>query len=158
MFQFQNFQTEAHTHHRANNFQCSSCEPGWGAIQRCTRNHDTLCSKCKPGTYNPRSGTRACWICSRCGPGLYIVHPCTDINDTVCDSCRRPAPQNSDYKKKCADQISIFLAPEDALATDEESSLVNEDGIQNQEQEMILREDAEAQIIKDNTRHSKLAK
>lgn len=157
--------TESHSRHHhykikePENYECTLCEAGWGVQKRCTKNHDTYCTKCKEGTYNAHRNIRPCWICSRCGPGLYVAHKCTDIRDTICDSCyRRPAPGNIDYELKCSNQTNIFLAPEDALATNEQSYIVNKDRttVNDYQLENILKEDAEAQIIRDNTRHMKI--
>ena len=92
-----------------------------------------------------------CWICSRCGPGLYEAHPCvTGKTDTVCDSCHRIAHENPDYQRKCKKHTNLFLAPEDAINTGEESALVNDAEqaeINEPDRENILEEDAEAQLL-----------
>ncbi|XP_053995380.1 tumor necrosis factor receptor superfamily member 4-like [Hylaeus anthracinus] len=135
--------------HQKDGTHCSRCGPGWGVVNRCIRGRDTECGKCSAGTYSPHHSTHPCWICSRCGPGLYEAHPCTSKTDTVCDSCHRPAPDNPDYHRKCNGRTNLFLAPEDAQGTGEESALVNEPDGQEQlfDGEEILEEDAEAAIV-----------
>ncbi|XP_066598076.1 uncharacterized protein [Prorops nasuta] len=141
-----------HIRHHRGGSHCSRCSPGSGAVVPCTRGRDTRCSECSPGTYSPHHSTQPCWICSRCGPGLYEAHPCTTLTDTVCDSCHRHAPENPDYRSKCHGRGSFFLAPEDALNTGEESSLVNEypensrDLRKKEEEDEILRQDAQAEM------------
>ncbi|KAK9309920.1 hypothetical protein QLX08_000559 [Tetragonisca angustula] len=135
--------------HQKGGSHCSRCGPGWGVVNRCIRGRDTECGKCVPGTYSPHHSTQPCWICSRCGPGLYEAHPCTSKTDTICDSCHRPAPDNLDYQRKCKDKTNLFLAPEDALGTGEESILVNDPDGQDQldDGKEVLEKDAEAAII-----------
>ncbi|XP_043583477.1 tumor necrosis factor receptor superfamily member 4-like [Bombus pyrosoma] len=138
-----------HIRHQKGGSHCSRCGPGWGAVNHCVRGHDTECGKCAPGTYSPHHSTQPCWICSRCGPGLYEAHPCTSKTDTVCDSCHRPAPDNLDYRNKCKGRTNLFLAPEDALDTAEQSILVNEPDGQDRlvDGDKVLEKDAEAAII-----------
>ncbi|XP_011299688.1 tumor necrosis factor receptor superfamily member 5-like [Fopius arisanus] len=137
-------------HHRGDS-RCTKCAPGWGVSTACTPEKDTECSKCARGSYSPHHSLQPCWICSRCGPGLYEAHPCTSKTDTVCDSCHRHALDNADYHGKCKSHKSLFLAPEDAKSTGEESSLVNEDDDelndnQEKEREIILAQDIEADL------------
>lgn len=159
----------AHLRHHRGDAHCSRCAPGWGVAERCGLGRDTRCAECQPGTYSPHHGTQPCWLCSRCGPGLYEARRCTSSADTVCDSCRavlghHPAPEdsNEDYKRKCGPQPAaagtggqgVFLAPEDARSTGEQSELVNEDrpgldGPEERERERLLWEDARAQIEED---------
>ncbi|CAK9804423.1 hypothetical protein ANTPLA_LOCUS4046 [Anthophora plagiata] len=135
--------------HQKSGSHCSRCGPGWGVVNRCVRGRDTECGKCTSGTYSPHHSIQPCWICSRCGPGLYEAHPCTSKTDTVCDSCHRPALDNPDYHKKCKGRTNLFLAPEDALGTGEESILVNEADGQDQmdDGKEILEKDAEAAVF-----------
>lgn len=135
--------------HQKGGSHCSRCGPGWGVVNRCVRGRDTECGKCAPGTYSPHHSIQPCWICSRCGPGLYEAHPCTSKTDTVCDSCHRPAPDNPDYQRKCKERTNLFLAPEDALETGEESILVNDPDGQDQldDGKELLEKDAEAAIL-----------
>ncbi|XP_015121307.1 tumor necrosis factor receptor superfamily member 14 [Diachasma alloeum] len=137
-------------HHRGDS-RCTRCAPGWGVSTACTPQKDTECGKCVRGTYSPHHNLQPCWICSRCGPGLYEAHPCTSKTDTVCDSCHRHALDNADYHRKCKGHKNLFLAPEDAKSTGEESSLVNEDDDEleereEKEREFILAQDIEADI------------
>lgn len=135
--------------HQKGGSHCSKCGPGWGVVNRCIRGRDTECEKCLAGTYSPHHSTQPCWICSRCGPGLYEAHPCTSTADTVCDSCHRPAPDNADYQRKCQGRTNLFLAPEDAEETGEESALVNETDGQDQlvDGKELLEQDAEAAFV-----------
>ncbi|XP_034937811.1 tumor necrosis factor receptor superfamily member 4-like [Chelonus insularis] len=135
-------------HHKGDS-KCSRCGPGWGVTKICTPYHDTECNKCEHGTYSPHHNLQSCWLCSRCGPGLYEAHPCTPKTDTVCDSCHRHALDNLDYQKKCKGHKNLFLAPEDARSTGEESSLVNEEdeNIDEKEREEILRDDIRAELL-----------
>ncbi|XP_043266883.1 tumor necrosis factor receptor superfamily member 14-like [Venturia canescens] len=144
-------------HHRDDS-SCSRCAPGWGVINRCTSERDTKCGKCPRGTYSPHHNIQPCWICSRCGPGLYEAEPCSSGHtDTVCDSCHRSAPENPDYRRKCKDYAKeVFLAPEDASNTGEESPLVNEpefSGMNEAQREHVLEEDAESQLF-DSSKNS----
>lgn len=143
-------------HHKGDS-KCGRCGPGWGVMKSCGPNHETECGRCEHGSYSPHHSLQPCWICSRCGPGLYEAHPCTTKTDTVCDSCHRQAPDNEDYQRKCQNYKRIFLAPEDAKSTGEESSIVNDenDSIDEEEREAILEEDIrdefiEAQEFNDN--------
>ena len=147
-------------HHRGEAGHCSRCAPGWGMIEPCTRGRDTKCAECQPGTYSPHHGSQPCWMCSRCGPGLYEARRCGPSTDTVCDACTRRAPENEDYRRKCESRQSllpsVFLAPEDARNTGEQSEFVNED-LQlgediERERERILWEDARAQMKEDEIR------
>jgi uncharacterized caspase-like protein len=97
-----------------------------------------------------------CWNCARCGPSLYEAHPCTSRSDTVCDSCHRPAPDNSDYQRKCEGRAKFFLAPEDAQSTAEESVLVNEPAyrFEMNDRERILEKDVEAILRDESTAQS----
>ncbi|KAH0557829.1 hypothetical protein KQX54_012120 [Cotesia glomerata] len=135
-------------HHRGD-ARCNRCGPGWGVTKPCTSDRDTECSKCKPGTYSPHHNLQSCWICSRCGPGLYEAHRCTSKTDTVCDSCYRHAPENPDYHKKCSEHKNLFLAPEDAINTGEQSSLVNQedDGEDQKMRAAILADDVKAEFF-----------
>lgn len=137
-------------HHREGS-HCSRCGPGWGVIQHCARGQDTLCAECTFGNYSPHHSTQPCFKCSRCGPGLYEAHPCTSRTDTLCDSCHRRAPNNPDYRRKCEGRPNVFLAPEDARSTGEESALVNEDenDLDMANRQEILKEDAEAESRND---------
>lgn len=146
---FQVSEARPHIRHQKDGSHCSRCGPGWGAVNHCVRGRDTECGKCAPGTYSPHHSTQPCWICSRCGPGLYEAHPCTSRTDTVCDSCHRPAPDNLDYRNKCKGRTNLFLAPEDAFDTAEQSILVNEPDGQDllADGDKVLEKDAEAAII-----------
>ncbi|XP_033312109.1 tumor necrosis factor receptor superfamily member 4-like [Bombus bifarius] len=146
---FEVSEARPHIRHQKDGSHCSRCGPGWGAVNHCVRGHDTECGKCAPGTYSPHHSTQPCWICSRCGPGLYEAHPCTSKTDTVCDSCHRPAPDNLDYRNKCKGRTNLFLAPEDAFDTAEQSILVNEPDGQDllADGDKVLEKDAEAAII-----------
>lgn len=147
---FQSSDGRPHIRHHRDGSHCSRCGPGWGAISRCARGRDTVCERCPTGTYSPHHSVQPCWNCARCGPGLYEAHPCTARADTVCDSCHRPAPNNPDYRRKCEGRARIFLAPEDALSTAEESVLVNEPAYRFQlnDRERLLEKDVEA-IMRD---------
>ncbi|XP_017789047.1 PREDICTED: uncharacterized protein LOC108571502 [Habropoda laboriosa] len=149
---FQVSEARPRIRHQKSGSHCSRCGPGWGVVNRCVRGRDTECGKCAPGTYSPHHSIQPCWICSRCGPGLYEAHPCTSKMDTVCDSCHRPAPDNPDYHRKCKGRTNLFLAPEDALGTGEESILVNEADGQDQmdDGKEILEKDAEAAVINED--------
>ncbi|XP_014204761.1 CD27 antigen-like [Copidosoma floridanum] len=148
---------EGRAHLRHHRGECSRCAPGWGVFEPCTRGRDTLCSECQPGvSYSPHHGSQPCWICSRCGPGLYEARKCSPTQDTLCDSCARRAPDNEDYRRKCpGKEPRVFLAPEDAESTGEQSELVNEDEEEEEdaqmerERERLLWEDAQAQIRED---------
>ncbi|KAG7204412.1 hypothetical protein KM043_004854 [Ampulex compressa] len=132
--------------HQRGGSHCGRCEPGWGVVGRCSRGRDTVCAECTRGTYSPHHSMQPCWICSRCGPGLYEAHPCTAKTDTVCDSCHRAAPDNEDYRGKCNGLPNLFLAPEDAANTGEESILVNEsdESYGPDDREELLEKDVDA--------------
>ncbi|KAK0096047.1 hypothetical protein PV326_006649 [Microctonus aethiopoides] len=137
-------------HHKGDS-RCGRCGPGWGVIKSCNAEHETVCGKCKIGSYSPHHSFQPCWICSRCGPGLYEAHPCTGKTDTVCDSCHRHVIDNDDYRRKCRGHQSLFLAPEDAQSTGDETSLVNENNeniISEKEREIILEDDIRAEFIR----------
>ncbi|KAL7291965.1 hypothetical protein TKK_0014253 [Trichogramma kaykai] len=142
-------------HHRGEgSSHCSRCAPGWGVVEHCSRGRDTKCAECQPGSYSPHHGTQPCWLCSRCGPGLYEAKACTTSSDTICDSCLRQAPDNPDFRRKCQQQhhreAAIYLAPEDARNTGEQSELVNVDLTREidaeRERERLLWQDAQAQL------------
>lgn len=93
-----------HSHHRHKLIAgCSRCSPGYAVVERCTKNKNTQCSTCRPGSYLPHHTYKErCYPCSRCGGGLYIAHPCTTTRDTICDSCHTyRGPHNKDFKHKC---------------------------------------------------------
>lgn len=145
---FQITEAKPRIRHHKGDTRCS-CGPGWGVKKFCTVDKNTECEKCKTGTYSPHNNLQSCWVCSRCGPGLYEAHPCTEKTDTICDSCHRHAPDNFDYIKKCKTHLSLFLAPEDAISTGEESALVNENDTRLDEdnREIILAKDIEADFF-----------
>ncbi|OXU29571.1 hypothetical protein TSAR_005264 [Trichomalopsis sarcophagae] len=148
-------EARAHLRHHRGDSHCSRCGPGWGVVERCGRGRDTVCAECQPGTYSPHHGTQPCWICSRCGPGLYEARRCSASTDTVCDSCHRRAPDNPDYLRKCGQEPSVFLAPEDARSTGEQSDLVNEDPLaDSEERERVLWQDAQAQMGDDEAHNN----
>ncbi|XP_011498393.1 PREDICTED: tumor necrosis factor receptor superfamily member 4-like [Ceratosolen solmsi marchali] len=157
----------AHLRHHRGDSHCSRCAPGWGVLEPCGRGRDTVCAECQPGTYSPHHGSQPCWICSRCGPGLYEARHCNPSADTLCDSCHRRAPNNADYRRKCAGSPGVFLAPEDARDTGEQSELVNEDSVDGDEEgvdeekdregrERLLWEDAQAQMREDEGKSNAL--
>ncbi|XP_063987964.1 tumor necrosis factor receptor superfamily member 3-like [Diachasmimorpha longicaudata] len=164
---FQTCEARPRIRHHRDDSKCTRCAPGWGVSRACTSGKDTECTTCMRGTYSPHHSLQPCWICSRCGPGLYEAHACTSKTDTVCDSCHRHALDNADYHSKCKGHKNLFLAPEDAKSTGEESSLVNEDDDgddddddepkerEEKEREIILAQDIEADVreAQNNSRH-----
>lgn len=143
-----------HLRHHHGDTRCRRCDPGWGVIVPCSKYRETECGRCAKGTYSPHHSIQRCWICSRCGPGLYEAHPCTERADTVCDSCHRSpdylTSTNPDFRKKCKG-LNFFLAPEDAINTGEQSSLVNEpkNGFDAEEREILLDDDVRANDRRD---------
>ncbi|XP_022245129.1 uncharacterized protein LOC111086467 isoform X2 [Limulus polyphemus] len=95
----------AHNYHHRHRLiaGCSRCSPGYSVVERCSRNKNTECAACRPGTYLPHhSYKQRCYPCSRCGEGLYIAHQCTSSKDTVCDSCHTyRGPHNKNFHQKC---------------------------------------------------------
>ncbi|TRY84948.1 hypothetical protein DNTS_019026 [Danionella cerebrum] len=64
---------------------CSLCGPGSGVVGACGTAGDTVCQRCKEGTYSKeRSERRPCVPCSRCRDDEVEIRPCQPDSDTVC--------------------------------------------------------------------------
>ncbi|KAK7869044.1 hypothetical protein R5R35_002990 [Gryllus longicercus] len=90
--------------HAHRKWRCTKCPPGWGVLQACSAEADTVCEQCAAGrAYSPHHSFRSpCWLCSRCGGGLFEAHPCRPAADTVCDDCARAGVvPNDDFFRKC---------------------------------------------------------
>ncbi|XP_013913923.1 PREDICTED: tumor necrosis factor receptor superfamily member 16-like [Thamnophis sirtalis] len=65
---------------------CRVCDEGYGTVQECKPNSDTVCQKCPEGYYSEvKSPYEPCLICQReCGPKEVMIQPCTPLSDTLC--------------------------------------------------------------------------
>ncbi|KAK7157450.1 hypothetical protein R3I93_008819 [Phoxinus phoxinus] len=64
---------------------CSMCEHGSGVARECGPLGNTVCERCKPGTYSrERSDWKPCVPCSRCSDEEVEIRSCQPDSDTVC--------------------------------------------------------------------------
>lgn len=64
---------------------CGLCGPGSGAARPCSPLGDTVCERCKPGTYSKeKSDRKPCVPCSRCSEDEVELRPCQPDSDTLC--------------------------------------------------------------------------
>ncbi|XP_016424385.1 tumor necrosis factor receptor superfamily member 16-like isoform X2 [Sinocyclocheilus rhinocerous] len=64
---------------------CSMCGHGSGVVRACGPLGNTVCERCKPGTYSKeRSDRKPCVPCSRCSDDEVEIRPCQPDSDTVC--------------------------------------------------------------------------
>ncbi|XP_059363521.1 tumor necrosis factor receptor superfamily member 16-like [Carassius carassius] len=64
---------------------CGMCEHGSGVVRVCGPLGNTVCERCKPGTYSKeRSDRKPCVPCLRCSDDEVEIRPCQPDSDTVC--------------------------------------------------------------------------
>ncbi|XP_014667646.1 PREDICTED: tumor necrosis factor receptor superfamily member 16-like isoform X2 [Priapulus caudatus] len=64
---------------------CDMCSHGYGATRPCGARHNTICRKCRNGTFSEMfSKTDACRPCSVCSEKHIMLQPCEPIQDTIC--------------------------------------------------------------------------
>ncbi|XP_006886011.1 PREDICTED: tumor necrosis factor receptor superfamily member 4 [Elephantulus edwardii] len=65
---------------------CHECKPGYGMQRRCDNSQDTVCTPCKPGSYNSGFIYQACRPCTQCNEnsGSERKQVCTATQDTIC--------------------------------------------------------------------------
>ncbi|XP_051577450.1 tumor necrosis factor receptor superfamily member 16 [Myxocyprinus asiaticus] len=64
---------------------CTLCNHGSGMVRPCGPLGNTVCERCKPGTYSKeKSDWKSCVPCSRCSDDEVEIRPCMPEFDTVC--------------------------------------------------------------------------
>ncbi|WAR20328.1 TNR16-like protein [Mya arenaria] len=69
--------------------QCKKCRPcakGYVELSPCSKNENTRCQLCPPGTFNDRRNG-VCKNCTVCDKGFFVRRPCLPCKDTRCRKC-----------------------------------------------------------------------
>lgn len=67
---------------------CPKCNIGSVIYRDCSREFNTTCIPCSPGTFmNEPNGLYKCFRCRKCNEtqGIYIQSQCNTMKDTICD-------------------------------------------------------------------------
>lgn len=94
---------------------CSMCGHGSGVVRACGPLGNTVCERCKPGTYSKeRSDRKPCVPCLRCTDDEVEIRPCQPDSDTVCMG-------------ECGEHHILVCIYVNSLGCMKEQSMINQD-------------------------------
>ena len=89
---------------------CSPCNVGFGVLEECSSEADTVCAPCSSGTFSDVLSTVAsCQPCDECASHAFAVTSCDATHNSQCMSCNEANPE--DFRAKPLDGVTKRVSP-----------------------------------------------